>query len=211
MDTSAIDGRDRDAVANAIVSTAQIVADSAAEVRKELEPPLTSLKHLTDRRPDVATGEDKATRDAFLYPPAVYAALEEAALVPGSLAYTAASEAIRARGAASTLLEAWQQMNADVGLASLAATKLGPLASLAAKKVAPPLAVSSAVLSVEEAIRRTTWYAETKTAFLAVLEPSLRLVEDDPSRLGVWTAWGWAAIDILLALVEVAPLIAATA
>jgi hypothetical protein len=203
MDLAALTGRDADAAAAAMTSAATDVAKSAATLQAELGSSLTSLKHVGDRRADVGTGADKKVRDAFSYPPAVFAALRRAGMIEGSIGYAAACEAMRERGTLSTLVEAWRTMNDVAGLAALLARESG--------KKLPAAAVSAAALSIVEAIQQTWWFSETKTAALAVLEPSLRLIEQEPSLVSVFSAWGAAAVDVFFALIEIAPWILAAA
>jgi hypothetical protein len=198
LDTPALNGTDLTALAQACADTAIEVVTAAATVEQELGERGTSLKHLTDDRPDTATGRDTDSYDAFTYPLAVYAALDDAGFGAGSLPWTAATEVIRARGLPQQYMEYWNDINIAGGLTALVAKKAGPAA-----------AVISAAHSTVEAVQRTWWFNHSRTTWAAVLEPSLRLIEQEPGWSDLASSYGTAFVDFVFALIELAPLLVA--
>ncbi|MEU2289052.1 hypothetical protein ABZ614_45490 [Streptomyces sp. NPDC013178] len=200
LDTAALAGASADNLRLACAAAGAKVASDAAAVEAGLGPRLTSLGHLTDDRADFATGKDSKVRDAFTYPVAVYAALEEAGMHAGSLPWVAAGEVMRARGIPSAYMSVWEKANLAGGFAGVLVKKAGPAA-----------AVSAAAYSVWDAGVQTMTFWRGARTWNAVLDPALRLIEKDPELCDLALAYGSAFVDIVSAAVEVAPLFIAAA
>jgi hypothetical protein len=197
LDTVALAGASADKLRHACADAGQKVASDAATVESELGLTVTSLRHIGEDRADVATGKDSAVRDAFTYPVAVYGALHEAGMEVGSLSWVAAGEAMRARGIPATYMSVWDNVNLASGLASMFVKKAGPAA-----------AVGAAAYSVWDAALQTITFRHGSRTWSAVLEPSLRLIEKDPELSELAEAYGTAFVDVVCAVIEVAPLMA---
>ncbi|NGO76342.1 hypothetical protein G6045_11820 [Streptomyces sp. YC504] len=200
LDTAALAGAKGEQLRLACAAAGAKVASDAAAIEAGLGLSATSVRHLTDERADLATGKDSAASDAFTYPVAVYAALEQAGMEMGSLPWTAAGEAMRARGIPSSYTSVWESANLAAGFASVLAKKAGPAA-----------AVSAAAYSVWDAGVQTMTFWHGARTWNAVIEPALRLIEKDPELSDLALAYGSAFIDVVGAAMEVAPLFMAAA
>ena len=58
-------------------------------------------------------------------------------------------------------------------------------------------------------MQRTSWFNDSRTTWAAVLEPSLRLIDHEPVWSDLASAYGTAFVDIIFALIELAPLVLA--
>ncbi|MBW6440118.1 hypothetical protein KZ829_40980 [Actinoplanes hulinensis] len=213
LDLPALAGRDGPAVARACAEAVTTVVEAAAKVESEIAPVPQSLQHLGESRPDVKTGErglvhetahrlrgnpEKRTpRDAFDHPAAVFAALTEAGFGDGTLPWAAATEVMRARGLPTRYMEHWNELNTAGGLASLIARRAGLWAQL-----------SAVGHSTVEAYRETVFFEMGRTSWAATLDPALRLIEAEPGYGDLAMAYGAAAFDVGLLILELALLAA---
>ncbi|WP_419998568.1 hypothetical protein [Streptomyces boninensis] len=197
LDLRALVGADAERVADACAETALEVVKDAATVAAELGARPTSLQHMLDVRPDSGTGAESA-RDCFCYPVAVYEALRQAGYQPGSLAWSAAGEVMRARGIPGAYEQLWSAMDQAVGIGSIAFKRLNLIGS-----------ASSFALSAWEAYQRTRWFSSQSTAWNAVLDPALRLIEAEPGLARVAAAYGMAFADLVFLLLDLVPQLAA--
>jgi len=200
MDLPALDGADDAALSDALAGAVKLVADAAAVVWTQMPKDLSTTLCFGDDRPDRAAGGMANRRDSFSYPPAVFAALESAGLDPGSLAFSAAGEALATRGAPSLILDGWKEITGGLGMGALLVEKAGPAA-----------AVSTAALSLTEAIQHTVWFSRQRTTYRSTLDPALSLVEEMPEVIDVVSKWGWASLDMVFAVMEIAALSALSA